>query len=92
MLQDGGLDTVAANEALGHAADERSYGDAVEILESLGISAVRLLTNNPRKVDALNGSGVEVVERVPLVIEANPHNVAYLATKAAKLDHQLPSA
>lgn len=92
VLQDGGLDTVAANEALGHAPDERSYGDAVEILESLDISEVRLLTNNPRKVDGLNQAGVRVVERVPLVIEANPHNAAYLATKASKLGHELPSA
>lgn len=90
VLQDGGLDTVEANEALGFAPDERRYGDAAEIINDLGIVKVRLLTNNPRKVEALRSLGVRVVERVPLVIEPNLHNRHYLGVKATKLGHLLP--
>lgn len=91
VLQDGGLDTVEANEALGFAADERHYGEAAHILHDLGATEVRLLTNNPRKAEGLSHLGISVVERVPLVVESNPHNTDYLATKGDKLGHQLPS-
>ena len=90
VLQDGGLDTVEANEALGFAPDERRYGDAAQIINDLGIAKVRLLTNNPRKVEALRSHGVQIAERVPLMIEPNPHNRDYLGVKAAKLGHLLP--
>ena len=90
QLQDGGLDTVEANEALGFAPDERSYQDAVDILHDLGVEHVRLLTNNPQKVTQLSALGVNVDERVPIVIAPNEHNESYLGIKALKLGHQLP--
>ena len=86
-LQDGGADTVEANEQLGFAADLRDYGVGAQILADLGVKRLRLLTNNPRKVVALQGFGMEVVERVPLHAGENPYNEAYLATKRAKLGH-----
>jgi GTP cyclohydrolase II len=86
-LQDAGFDTVDANEQLGFAPDERIYQPAAEMLRDLGFGRVRLLTNNPDKVAALACHGIEVVERVPLVIPANEHNHAYLRTKAAKSGH-----
>ena len=88
-LQDQGLDTVEANEKLGFAADLRDYGIGAQILCDLGLRKIRLMTNNPRKVVGLQGHGLTVVERVPLVIEANPLNHRYLATKREKLGHLL---
>ena len=87
-LQDAGLDTIDANTHLGFEPDERSYVAAGEILRRLGINRIRLLTNNPGKRAALDGIGVEVVDRVPLVIPANPHNAAYLRTKALRDGHK----
>ena len=86
-LQDEGADTVEANERLGFAPDLRDYGVGAQILVDLGVKRLRLLTNNPRKVVALQGFGMEVVERVPLHAGENPYNEAYLATKRAKLGH-----
>jgi 3,4-dihydroxy 2-butanone 4-phosphate synthase/GTP cyclohydrolase II len=88
-LQDRGLDTVEANEALGHPADKRDYGIGSQILYDLGIRKIRLLTNNPKKIYGLEGFGLEVVERVPIRIAANAHNARYLKTKKDKLGHLL---
>ena len=86
-LQDGGLDTVEANEKLGFGADLRNYGVGAQILGDLGIHRLRLLTNNPRKIAGLGGYGLEVVSRVPLIINPGDHNANYLATKRDKLGH-----
>jgi 3,4-dihydroxy 2-butanone 4-phosphate synthase/GTP cyclohydrolase II len=86
-LQDMGLDTVEANEHLGFPADLRNYGMGAQILHDLGVRQMRLITNNPRKIAGLKGYGLEVVERVPLLIEATTYNSSYLATKAEKLGH-----
>lgn len=88
-LQDKGADTVEANHQLGFPADAREYGLAVSLLRTLGLMRIRLMTNNPRKLDALRADGVEVVERVALEGGRNPHNEKYLAAKAAKLGHWL---
>ncbi len=88
-LQDGGLDTVEANEKLGFGADLRTYGVGAQILHDLGIKKMRLITNNPRKLAGLKGFGIEVVGRLPLLIETNEYNVRYLETKAEKLGHLL---
>ncbi len=88
-LQDMGLDTVEANERLGFPADLRNYGVGAQILNDLGVKKIRLITNNPRKIAGLKGYGLEVVDRVPLLIEATSHNSTYLATKAQKLGHML---
>ncbi|NJL84588.1 MAG: bifunctional 3,4-dihydroxy-2-butanone-4-phosphate synthase RibB/GTP cyclohydrolase II RibA [Chloroflexaceae bacterium] len=88
-LQDLGLDTVEANERLGFPADLRDYGMGAQILNDLGVKKIRLITNNPRKIAGLKGYGLEVVDRVPLLIEANDYNSTYLATKARKLGHLL---
>ena len=88
-LQDGGLDTVEANEKLGFGADLRTYGVGAQILHDLGINKMRLITNNPRKLAGLKGFGIEVVGRLPLLIETNEHNSRYLETKAKKLGHLL---
>lgn len=88
-LQDIGLDTVEANERLGFPADLRDYGMGAQILNDLGVKKIRLITNNPRKIAGLKGYGLEIVDRVPLLIEANDHNSQYLATKAKKLGHLL---
>ena len=88
-LQDGGADTVEANERLGFAADQRDYSICQPMLDHLGIRSVLLMTNTPRKVKALEGFGVRVAERRPLEIGLNPHNRKYLATKAGKLGHML---
>ena len=88
-LQDAGFDTVDANEQLGFDADERVYLPAAEMLRQLGFTAVRLLTNNPDKVAALERNGVRVAERVPHVVPANGHNERYLRTKATRSGHLL---
>ena len=88
-LQDMGLDTVEANERLGFPADLRNYGVGAQILNDLGIQKIRLITNNPRKIAGLKGYGLEVVDRLPLLIEATPYNTTYLNTKAEKLGHML---
>jgi GTP cyclohydrolase II len=88
-LQDRGADTVEANHQLGFPADAREYGLAVELLRKLGLCRIRLMTNNPRKLDALRADGIEVVERVAVESGRNPHNEKYLAAKAAKLGHWL---
>ncbi|MGV6807747.1 MAG: GTP cyclohydrolase II [bacterium] len=85
-LQDEGADTVEANERLGFGADMRDYSICGPMLQHLGISAVRLMTNNPKKVEALENMGVEVAERIAIQ-HSNPHNAKYLATKAGKLGH-----
>jgi 3,4-dihydroxy 2-butanone 4-phosphate synthase / GTP cyclohydrolase II len=88
-LQDLGLDTVEANERLGFPADLRDYGMGAQMLNDLGVKQIRLITNNPRKIAGLKGYGLEVVDRLPLLIEANNYNSEYLATKAKKLGHLL---
>lgn len=88
-LQDLGADTVEANEKLGFAADLRDYNICQPMLEHAQIKQIRLLTNNPRKVKALESQGIEVVERLALRVGENPHNERYLATKAGKLGHFL---
>jgi 3,4-dihydroxy 2-butanone 4-phosphate synthase/GTP cyclohydrolase II len=84
-----GLDTVEANERLGFPADLRDYGMGAQMLMDLGVKKIRLITNNPRKIAGVKGYGLEVVDRVPLLIEANDYNSYYLATKAKKLGHML---
>ena len=86
-LQDSGLDTVEANERLGFPADLRNYGVGAQILSDLGVQRLRLITNNPRKIAGLGGYGLEVVDRVPLVMDPGVHNAAYLAVKRSKLGH-----
>ena len=86
-LQDEGADTVEANEQLGFGADMRDYGICKAMLQHLHIRSVKLMTNNPRKVLALQQQGIEVVERIPLQIGRNVHNNEYLKTKAGKLGH-----
>ena len=90
-LQDAGLDTVDANQALGFPADLRDYHRAAEILLDLGVRRIRLLTNNPAKVSGLHRGGIEVVERIPLEIPPVPTNAAYLAAKRERLGHLLRS-
>src|SRR5690606_13046980 len=86
-LQDQGADTVEANEQLGFGADMRDYSICKSMLRHLGVQNLRLMTNNPRKVAALEAMGFNVLERVPLQSGSNPHNAKYLATKAGKLGH-----
>ena len=86
-LQDEGLDTVEANIHLGFEPDERDYSVAVDILEDLGVMAIRLLTNNPNKVAAFERSRVRVIERVPLVVSETAENANYLETKRRRLGH-----
>lgn len=91
QLQDGGADTVEANTALGFPADMRSYELCKPMLTHLGVGALRLMTNNPRKVAALTDVGIEVVERVPLEVGNTCWNQRYLSTKRRKLGHLLTS-
>jgi len=88
-LQDEGYDTVDANLMLGHQADEREYSVAAEILQDLGIKSIRLITNNPAKIDALTKLGVKVTGRVELVSTVNVENERYLQTKVQKMHHLL---
>jgi 3,4-dihydroxy 2-butanone 4-phosphate synthase/GTP cyclohydrolase II len=91
-LQDQGLDTVDANLALGHPVDNRDYGIGIQILKDLGLSKVRLLTNNPKKTDAFiyGGFDLEVVDQVPILGPIHEHNARYLAAKRDKMGHHLP--
>jgi 3,4-dihydroxy 2-butanone 4-phosphate synthase / GTP cyclohydrolase II len=89
-LQDGGMDTVQANEALGFRPDLRDYGIGAQILIDLGLSSVRILTNNPKKIVGLEGYGLYVREQVAIRIEPNPFNSGYLSVKRDKLGHLLP--
>jgi 3,4-dihydroxy 2-butanone 4-phosphate synthase/GTP cyclohydrolase II len=86
-LQDQGFDTVDANLALGHQADERDYGAAARILRQLGPKSIRLLTNNPHKIDSLRALGIDVVGRIPLLIDSTGENKAYLETKRNRMNH-----
>lgn len=88
-LQDLGMDTVEANQKLGFPADQRNYGIGAQILNDLGVKQFRLITNNPRKIAGLKGYDLEMVDRVPLLIEATSYNADYLSTKAKKLGHLL---
>jgi GTP cyclohydrolase II len=89
-LQDAGADTVEANHELGFQADQRTYVHCKPMLEKLGIASLRLMTNNPRKIDAVQQYGVAVAERVSLIVNRNPFNRRYLQTKASKLGHLIP--
>ena len=89
LLQEGGCDTVEANERLGFEADLRDYGIGAQILRDLGLRRIRLLTNNPKKLHALEGFGLQIVEQVPLQIQPNQYNRDYLETKKRKLGHTL---
>ncbi len=90
QLQDNGMDTVEANLALGFPADLREYGIGAQILVDLGVRNMRLMTNNPRKIVGLEGYGLRVVERVPIIAPPNPNNIRYLETKRDKLGHIMP--
>jgi 3,4-dihydroxy 2-butanone 4-phosphate synthase/GTP cyclohydrolase II len=88
-LQENGMDTVEANEALGYPPDLREYGLGAQILLDVGVKKFRFMTNNPRKVIGLDGYGLEMVEQIPIRSESNPHNADYLHTKKHKLGHML---
>src|SRR5437867_8571542 len=88
-LQEDGLDTVEANERLGLPADLRDYGIGAQILVDLGLSTIRILTNNPKKIHGLEGYGLSVTEQVPIHHEPNPHNEAYMRAKAERMGHIL---
>ena len=91
-LQEAGADTVDANVTLGFAADQRDYSLCLPMLQRLGIARLRLMTNNPRKVQALEKMGIVVEERIPLIVNQNPFNQRYLDTKAARLGHWIPAS
>jgi 3,4-dihydroxy 2-butanone 4-phosphate synthase/GTP cyclohydrolase II len=86
-LQEEGKDTVEANIELGFKMDERDYGIGAQILRDLGVSKIRLMSNNPKKRAGLIGYGLEIVENVPIIIDSNPHNAKYLQTKKDKMGH-----
>jgi GTP cyclohydrolase II len=86
-LQEEGLDTIEANEALGFAADSRDYVAGADILRDLGADRVRLLSNNPEKFAALERLGIHVVERIPVLVQPNGHNVEYMRTKQSRMGH-----
>jgi 3,4-dihydroxy 2-butanone 4-phosphate synthase/GTP cyclohydrolase II len=88
-LQEQGLDTVEANLQLGFDMDERDYGVGAQIIRNLGITKIRLITNNPKKRVGLMGYGLEIVDNVPIEIHPNPHNEKYLTTKRDKLGHTI---
>jgi 3,4-dihydroxy 2-butanone 4-phosphate synthase/GTP cyclohydrolase II len=88
-LQEQGRDTVEANLELGFGADERDYGVGAQILRNLGVSKIKLISNNPKKRVGLMGYGLEIVESVPIEIESNPHNEAYLMAKRDKMGHNI---
>ncbi|UAJ65852.1 GTP cyclohydrolase II [Candidatus Schneideria nysicola] len=88
-LQDKGADTVEANHKLGFAADERDFTVCADMFKLLGVQKVRLLTNNPKKVDILTQAGINIIERVPLIVGRNPKNAHYLDTKEKKMGHLL---
>ena len=91
-LQDQGLDTVEANEALGYKADTRDYGIGIQILKDLGLTKIRLLTNNPKKVEApiYGGFDLQIIDQVPILAPVTEHNTRYLKAKREKLGHRLP--
>ena len=89
-LQEQGLDTVEANAHLGFPPDARDYGIGAQILRAVGISKIKLLTNNPSKRVGLKGYGLEITERVPLEVKLNPQNFDYMKTKKNKMGHILP--
>jgi 3,4-dihydroxy 2-butanone 4-phosphate synthase/GTP cyclohydrolase II len=91
-LQDGGLDTVEANQHLGLKVDMREFGTGAQILHDLGARQLRVLTNNPKKLLGLEGYGLQIAEQIPLTVEPNPHNKRYLETKRDKLGHMLGRA
>jgi GTP cyclohydrolase II len=91
-LQDQGLDTVEANEKLGFKADHREFELPAAVLRAMGVSEIRLISNNPQKVSALEAAGVRVIERVPCEPETSAHSAAYLRTKREKLGHLLGSS
>ena len=88
-LQDQGFDTVEANHRLGFEDDERDFRIGAHIIKTMGFGSIRLMTNNPRKVDMMQAMGITVTDRVPLIVGKNPHNAAYLAVKAQKSGHLL---
>jgi 3,4-dihydroxy 2-butanone 4-phosphate synthase/GTP cyclohydrolase II len=88
-LQEEGLDTVEANLRLGLPADLRDYGIGAQILVDLGLTSIRILTNNPKKISGLAGHGLSVTDQVPIIHEPNPHNEAYLRAKQEKMGHTL---
>jgi 3,4-dihydroxy 2-butanone 4-phosphate synthase/GTP cyclohydrolase II len=88
-LQEQGLDTVEANQRLGFPPDMREYGIGTQILADLGLSSIRILTNNPRKIAGIEGFGLTVTEQVPIEVAPNAENVRYLSTKREKLGHRL---
>jgi 3,4-dihydroxy 2-butanone 4-phosphate synthase / GTP cyclohydrolase II len=88
-LQEEGLDTVDANLRLGLPADLRDYGIGAQILVDLGLSSIRILTNNPKKIRGLEGYGLSVTEQLPIIHTPNPHNEAYLRAKADRMGHTL---
>ena len=88
-LQESGLDTIDADATLGFDADERDFAVAAAMLRLMGLERIRLLSNNPEKVKGLGAHGIEVAERVPLIIPAHDHNAHYLHTKATRAGHQL---
>ena len=88
-LQEEGLDTVDANLHLGHKADERDYGVGAEILRAIGVTKIKLITNNPVKRIALEGYGLEIIENIAMEIDPNPHNIRYMSTKKEKMGHLL---